>query len=282
MIGIAKVSQPTLRRFLAALTPETARAIRAALRRGIVDREQLSAALERLDVDAVGRLFEPIADQPLKGALTDVTAAGAQAGAAPLSAALALEMTSENPYVALYAGQQAANLVRFVSDAQRLTIRAVVEQGLRSGERIFDMATSLERTVGLLPRHAVAVERMRQRLLAEGTSVTRANQLADDYASRLLRYRVMNIARTETLTALHQGEQLAWDTAAAEGLFDPATASRQWLIAAGACPPICLPMANQIQPLKQPFITGTGARVFSPPTHPSCRCSVQLLLPEAP
>lgn len=276
-VVIAKKDPSGVEALLAQLTPRTAAAVRRALKQGSVDREELERAVQSLDVERIVALFEPIAIEPLAAVLTDAAVAGAARGAAMVPGADAL-IVADNPLVARVANQQAGDLIRFITDSQRETVRQLIEHGLRSGERIFDMASAIQRTVGLLPNHAVAVERSRQKLLSNGTSLSRAEQLANDYTTRLLRYRAMNIARSETQTALHTGERAAWDISASEGLFNPATAKHKWLISAGACTKICLPMRNQVQPYTRSFVTGTGRLVMHPPSHPSCRCSVLLLL----
>jgi hypothetical protein len=116
----------------------------------------------------------------------------------------------------------------------------------------------------------------REGLLAAGADATSARAQTAKYADRKLRERAETIARTEVMTTLNYGQELAWDQAIGEGLIDPDDTLKVWVVTPDEllCP-ICEPMAGEAVGIDEEF------EVEGPPAHPNCRCTTGLRRAEA-
>lgn len=99
-------------------------------------------------------------------------------------------------------------------------------------------------------------------------------QTDDGYYNANGVYTGNTIARTETLTASNQGQQGLWQEAKRQGLLNPETTRRVWLVTNDdrLDTEICEPLDGEETTLDTPFPGG----IMSPPAHPSCRCSLAL------
>lgn len=109
----------------------------------------------------------------------------------------------------------------------------------------------------------------------------RVERLYQQYVDRQLRYRAQMIARTETIRAASEGDQLAWSQRIAAGDADGYEVVQTWSVTRDdrACP-LCLALDGE-QVRTGPV--SAGARpdlgtlagfdgVGHPPRHPGCRC----------
>lgn len=75
------------------------------------------------------------------------------------------------------------------------------------------------------------------------------------------------IARTETMTAVHEGQRQGWDQAVEERLLT-GDEKRVWIATEGACP-LCEGLDGTKADLDDDYEDG----VSGPPAHPNCRCT---------
>lgn len=76
-----------------------------------------------------------------------------------------------------------------------------------------------------------------------------------------------------------EAQERGWERDAAEGLFDPREAMREWSAAGDdeVCP-VCRSLADQQVPYGEPFVDVNGRRIRHPPACETCRCVVNLVL----
>jgi hypothetical protein len=137
---------------------------------------------------------------------------------------------------------------------------------------------ALEDIVGLTPRQAEAVERLRARLTAEGRKPSSIERQVQAATRRALRLRAESISRTESITSAALGQDLLWRQAMQQGLLDRDRFRRIWIVTPDdrLCQRICGPIPGMNPggvPLGVPFQTPIGP-VMYPAVHPLCRCAV--------
>ena len=171
---------------------------------------------------------------------------------------------------------------RTLVDVQSNTMRTLadtVEEAIVTGMHRDELVRQIRRNVGLLPQHAVAVQRYEQNLLNQGQAPSQAAKLSNGYANRLLSYRAKMVARTEVARARSHGQQMFWDQAEKRRLL-PADTQRVWITAQDerTCP-VCAPMDGVLVGLHQPWATDTGPVDVPTDVHPQCRCAMGLVFP---
>lgn len=174
-----------------------------------------------------------------------------------------------NPRAVEFVQGRAAELVTRVTEETRLVLRNLIDRAFNEGIPPAKLARLIEQHIGLLPKHALAIENFRARLLADGNK--QVDTLVERYSKKLLRYRATNIARTEIMTASNRGQDELWRQRAAAGLLDLSTAKRVW-IATDPCP-ICAALDGVEVGFNETFPGGYEM----PPAHPSCRCTLGLV-----
>jgi hypothetical protein len=200
-----------------------------------------------------------------------------------------------NPRATEYARRRAAELVREISDANRLALRRILVDGYSRGAPREELAALVRQSVGLHTRWSRAVSSYRQRtysqLMDQGwnpsAAAGRTDVLGDRYRSRLIRKRAEMIARTEIMTAQNMGRISAWDAGIKEGLIDP-SAQKMWQVSRpgvsggeGPCEH-CLEVNGTRVGIYESFSVGQWRgrqALMAPPAHPHCRCTVQLIPP---
>lgn len=93
------------------------------------------------------------------------------------------------------------------------------------------------------------------------------------YADRLRKSRASTIARTELIQANNQGRLESMFQAERQGLINSETARKQWVTGRFDVCKICQTLNGETQKLRDEFSRG----VMTPPAHPNCRCSINLL-----
>jgi hypothetical protein len=173
---------------------------------------------------------------------------------------------------------EGASLVRALSAQNRSAMVRVLDQAIREGWAIPKIVQNIKSMIGLLPNQAAAVLKKQDAWLAQGWTEKRVAAAVERYSARLLRQRAENIARTETVRALNQGQLQAWKGMVDEGQL-PVTVKRVWIPAVSerTCP-ICIELGG-LAPvgLFQPFVSPSVGSIMAPPAHPSCRCSMGLV-----
>lgn len=243
-------------------------------------------ALGRGDIKALERaggwqVFGAKLEPALREAvLTAVTRAGdTAAGRLPASVRAQLTFDRTNPKALEAVDTVVRDAVADITNASKDAVELVIRQGFREGWTPQVMAKRLRDAIGLTERFAQAVENYRAGQLAQDVPQGRADELAAQYADRLLRLRATTIARTESIRAMNAGQQGAWLDAASQGLLDRSGTKRFWVVTPDdrLCP-LCEAVPDMNPDgvgLDEPFQTESGAVMF-PPLHVLCRCVATL------
>ena len=250
---------------------------------GEVDLEELASALATgmvSQVEAAAKL-DLLSDR-FDALLPDLKRAfliGAQVGHEVLTdAGMSMSFDLINPHAVSWIERVGAARVTEIGEETRLAIRSYIEQSFTEGIPARDTARRLinDNLIGLHSRQLDAVENFRLRLegIGELTDAQVDGRVAR-YSKAQLRLRANMIARTETLTASNQGQQSLWMEAKNQGLLDPATTRRVWIVAPDdrLCLEICEPLTDAEATLDGKFEPGG---FMNPPAHPNCRCATGL------
>lgn len=183
---------------------------------------------------------------------------------------------TKNPNIRDYLDKRTGDLIVNISmDTQHLVQQAV--------QRSFDealhpntVAQMIKGSIGLYPRLEQAVDNYRRGLGKQGMDPDRVASLVDKYQDRLLEYRAMMIARTETRMATNQGQLDIWQQGAKQGLIDLNTSKKVWIVDGNPCE-ICDPMDGIGVGLYDMWTLNDG-RVVNIPTesHPHCMCGMEI------
>lgn len=236
---------------------------------------ELEAGRVEAAVDAIQ--WENVGAQEVQALLEPefrfLATAPAKAGASGLPRGVTASLKLTNEEAVLWAEARAAELVREVSVDTRKTLRQLATDGIRNGVPPRTTARLMRSHVGLTARMSEWVQRKPLEQQAA-------------YREYLIRWRAETIARTETIRAANMGQQFIWREAARQGLIDPATARRVWVVTPDdrLCS-FCAPMDGQLVALEEEFRSGEiatskGPRslgsTLTPPLHPRCRCALAL------
>ena len=171
-----------------------------------------------------------------------------------------------------------ADLVTRLAREDREHLRAVLVDGMHRGMTAHERAKFIKPLIGLTEPHVEYIRGLR------GLGATEA-EIASE-SERLLQYRAMMIARTESTLAHGAGQFEAWQQAADRGLLDRATTFRRWVTTNLPCVSICDAMDGQEVLLDAPFmakrIRTDGSVLWEKEvhwpgqTHAHCLCSVVL------
>jgi hypothetical protein len=190
----------------------------------------------------------------------------------------------------LYAQERVGQLIVEISEQMRETVRQTIASAER-GEMTYQMAAlQLQNTIPLTTRDAGAVtkftEKQFQRFMREGLSEARARvkaqNMAAQYAAKLLEARTKTIARTEIIDASMSGRYLGWEAGVTAGYISNDSV-KEWIAEPDACP-ICKELDGKLigwnQEWEFPEGVTAGSTNRMPPAHPNCRCSVVILPPD--
>lgn len=160
-------------------------------------------------------------------------------------------------------------LRKSTKESLRQTIEDLISGDISEAEAV----RRIKMEVGLLPKHAKAVSNYRKTLISSGTPRGKANQLAEQYAKRLLKYRADMIARTEVARATGIGQTQFWRQMRDQGAL-PTQANRVWITALDerACD-FCRSMNGQVATIDGGWDTPNGYMEYPQASHPHCRCS---------
>ena len=181
-----------------------------------------------------------------------------------------------NPSAQEWAEQQSARLVRDVTDETRDAIRGIVGDAFRNQLPPVKLAAQLRQVIGLNRRQMDALSRKRDRWVADGLPPTQIQRLVQREHQTALRYRSMNIARTEVMNASNSGQLEAWRQARSAGLLSPKLVKQFVVTPDDRLCPVCAPLDGEQRELDRAFSFGGQ----NPPVHPSCRCAVGMALPK--
>jgi len=202
-------------------------------------------------------------------------------------------------------------LIRGFTDQQRLATRQALASGIERGLNPRDQARLFRDSIGLTPYQERIVRNYRQNL-EEGDSRALERELRDArfdgaarravageklpkaqidkmverYRERMVALRAETIARTESLRSVHEGVQNTYDQAIEDGVLQENQLKRTWNTASDSrVRDSHRPMDGQEKALREPFVTGNGARLMYPtdPNGPAedtinCRCVVAVTM----
>ncbi len=244
-------------------------------------------------------------------------AAGVElASAASEHAGLFLSFDTVNDRAALGLRADRAFLIREMTREQRAATTEALASWIQEGADPRVQARVLKESLGLTQRQARAVANYR-RLLEQGSpealeralrdrrfdaSVRRAiagerpltraqiDRMVGRYRERYVAYRGRVIARTETVRAVHRGEEEMLRQLVERGLVREGSIRREWRTAADErVRGSHRAMHGQKRPLGVPFVSGRGNRLMFPgdPAAPAndtvqCRCVLAVRVPRLP
>jgi hypothetical protein len=256
--------------------------------------DEIDEAIRRsvtLAVQALDETFRAIDTRPLINTMTEeILRAGREQSAEYGRRNLIgyrFDVTDERAFQ--WARNRAGQLISNITDEVRTKVSSATMRVLDGELSMTEARNEIARSVGLHDRWQNAVDKSYEtnldNLIEAGIdpedAEVMAQQLADNYAQRLIRSRASNIARTEVATAQNQGRYIHWQQLAEGGVINATTAVKEWRTApefvsskTDVCP-ICEPMDGVRAPLWAEF---PDVNVVMPPAHPNCRCRAVLVV----
>lgn len=267
-----------------------------------------------------GRLDQFLIDAGYQDAILRTMQAGASASILnlPKQLQVSLNFNLVNPRSVQFIQENQLFLIRGISRTTETSIRNVLLEAFTQGIPPASQARMIRDSIGLTTQQAKAVQNFRMQLeqgtnspvdatgrtrsfsnvgdrkltaaerkvatrhIREGhLSQAKIDELVTKYQQRLLNHRANAIARTETIQAAEAGNHEVFMQSSEQGLIDPNTARRRWIVTPDdrLCP-ICIDIEQRDKKkggvkLNEPFSTSLGPRLH-PPAHPFCRCTVIL------
>lgn len=266
-----RMEAPLREGFLAAIRSAKSQATLEVLEQAMRSLDPAAAIREATGGLEFGRMRDTLAD------IVEASGARATSALQQVTGQLIGAFDITNPYAMQYARTEVGRLIRQISDTTREGVMRVIENAIENGVAPRQAARQIKTMIGLTDQQAGWVINYENRLYAAGAIDIDAK--VEAYAQKVLRYRSLNIARTETIDASVSGQQAAWQSAIDQG-FLPADVEQQWIVSHDerVCEEICPPMEGQKTSIGGIFITGDGHRVKGPPAHVNCRCAVALAL----
>ncbi len=210
-------------------------------------------------------------------------------------------------------------LVADFSRDQRAATQTLLSDAFERGLAPIEQARALKGSIGLTQKQAQHVVNFRRQLergtsgainqalnrqlrdrrfdptlraVARGDRIltpAQIDRMVDRYQERYVQFRANVIARTETVAAIHAGEQEMWIQAVESGAVRPEDVTSTWRTAADEKVRAShMAMNGQSQPLGEPFTSGNGNSLRFPgdPLGPAsdtvnCRCVVARQLKRA-
>ncbi len=204
------------------------------------------------------------------------TAAGITIESLPTPKDTSLRFDTSNPSIRGFIEQRGAHVFTNLTQDSALNIQSMVTRSMNNALTPRQVANQVRDSIGLLPIHYGAVERLRSSLRANPETAGQADLLAGQYADRLIDYRAMMISRTETRLATNRGQLAVWQQAADRDLIDRDTARKVWIVDGDPCE-VCEPMDGVAVPLDSSWQLNNGDSVDVPTeSHPHCYCGMEL------
>lgn len=241
-----------------------------------------NAAVEAVDMDVLARALQDTVWPHIQkvyvraGTIVARQVRSGKLAKAAGTVAARLIFDEANPHAKDWAEQSSSKLVVEITEETREAIRRTVTKGYTESASPDKTAKALRDTIGLNTRQQEALQRKVEKWQADGLSSTLIEKRREFEYKKALRYRSMNIARTETVGASNSGQLEAWRQGRSDGLIDEGLV-KEWIVTPDdrLCP-VCEPMGGQQVPLDAVFSSGQ----LNPPLHPSCRCAVGLVSPK--
>ena len=186
----------------------------------------------------------------------------------------AVTYTTGLPETAQWVNEYVGTQIRDISATTLKTVQQVLREGWNAGTAPRALARQLRDVIGLAPRQRIAIERLRERLEAQGKAPSQVQRNVEQATQRALRYRAEMVSRTESITLANRGAHETLLNAVRRGYVAEDRVRRFWLLTPGACP-VCqeVPAMNpEGVGLHEPFQTPNGTSMH-PALHPQCRCA---------
>lgn len=167
----------------------------------------------------------------------------------------------------------AAKKVVEVTRETKKNIRLLVVEAIKEGLSPDELAKTIIPLVGLTSAQGQAVSKFRDKLDESGLTEEKIDEQVERYADKLLSSRGENIARTEILDALNDGQDASWQQAQDEGLLSE-NATKEILLSPDACE-ICVGIARESGAVP----IGDSFSEDGPPFHPRCGCTIVISRP---
>lgn len=271
---------------------------------------RLASMIERGGIEAVFEAVERHAKNFSNLTVSLTTIAGEQTAAGVISDVLKVVVDFNQVNARAVQAMQNAQLqfVRNFTAEQRAASRLAMTQGIQEGLNPRGMATRFRGSLGLTEYQQGIVERYRQQLQAgnraaltrqlrdrrfdrtvsrtfrDGRQLTeeQIDRMSDRYRQRWIKHRAETIARTESLRAVHQGNDLAFAQVIEDGMVQPDEVIREWIATGGTrTRDSHRAMDGQQRKVNEPFVSGNGYRLKYPgdidaPASETinCRCVV--------
>lgn len=272
----------------------------------ILDQAARDALARVLGIDST---MAPQLARRLERVFAQLTTGGALVTASTMPERIRPAFNLVNPRAVASARRNAGKLVREITDEQRKIVNRLVARGIREGVEPRKTARRLAESIGLTRHEEGIVARfrdehapeMQSRTLAEEKLTKRQRKilrqlqsaaprtetdldaLGAKYRARKIRQRAMSIARTETIRASADGQQIVWDEAGKQGLIIREETRQFWMYTEDSrteCACLSIPRLNpEGVPLGKPFRMhdchgGGGIKLVMRPgdPHPMCRC----------
>lgn len=210
------------------------------------------------------------------------------------------------PSVSNYVNSYVATRVREISETSQQAIRAAINEAVVTGRNPKQIARTFRASVGLTHAQEMTVQRFKRALESgdigyvksltlapkvddiDKLSTAQVDKLVERYRLRASQSRAETIARTESLTALSVGQDLAIRTGQLTGSISNEL-MKKWEYAKDDHTRVSHIETGELNgwiPINQPFVTPLGPLMF--PRDPSgtaanvinCRCRVKYSLPE--
>lgn len=191
-----------------------------------------------------------------------------------------LRYDTANPYVTNHLRTRTSELVVNISSTTQATIQEQVRRSFDFALSPRQVANQIKGSIGLYPQLANAVNNLRLKLEKNGVAPGVVDRQTNAYYERLLDYRAMMIARTETRMAANRSQLAVWRSAADQDLIDRGTAKKVWVVDGDPCE-VCDPMDGIAVPLDEMWVitlkNGTQMSIDVPTeSHPHCLCQMEL------
>lgn len=180
----------------------------------------------------------------------------------------------------LWRDRAANNIVEPILQGTRDSIQDVIHRQFTNALTPRTMAGEIKNYIGLYPRLAQAHTNYMFGLLAQGVKPDRAEALGEKYYNKLLEYRAMSIARTETNFMINHGQLQVWKQGQENGII-PRQAKKVWVNDGDPCPD-CADMDGEEVGLNEVWIMADGTSCDVPTdSHPQCNCVMTIEYGEA-
>jgi SPP1 gp7 family putative phage head morphogenesis protein len=193
-----------------------------------------------------------------------------------------LDGEGNSPYARAHVSFRGASLVREIDASIRAALISAVDDGFIEYRNSKDVARAIvdRKIIGLDTRLQNAVYRRARLMREQGIAEEKIAKESAKYSKKLLKYRADMIARSEMISAANEGHLEAWKLGIDQGMINK-RAQKQWI--AGRTERTCI-ICNDLHGQKalihSPFRSNvTGQAIMRPTAHPSCRCTMILILP---